>query len=225
MKIRTIQALSPILESIHAENRRLIIESRNAKHLHIFDMDGTLARTPEPTKENRDLYRYHSRSRTNPRGTKPGDWLGDHKTLRHPFETHPIEHTLKNYHAAKQDPDSRVVVMTGRVHKPDMADAVSLTLHKLGVRGHKHGEDLFLKPPRDKEKEKQKVVKTAEWKGHMLRKFHQEHPHLKHVTMWDDREEHLDHFRDVLHDLGVKHTLHHVKDPGWGSAEKTRYSS
>jgi Swiss Army Knife RNA repair-like protein len=222
MRIRTLQALDPILESIYVENRRLVLESRDAKHLHVFDMDGTLARTPEPTDQNKDLYRYHSRSSTNPRGTKPGDWWGDHKTLRHPFETRPIEHTLKNYHAAKQDPNSRVVVMTGRVAKPDMQDAVSHTLHKLGVKGHTHGEDLFLKPPRDKKK---KNVKTAEWKGHMLRQWHKEHPHLKHVTMWDDREEHLDHFRDVLHDLGVKHTLHHVKDPGWGSAGKMPITS
>ena len=96
-----------------------------------------------------------------------------------------------------------------------MQDAVSHTLHKLGVRGHKHGHDLFLKPPQDGKK---KPMKTAEWKGHMLKRFHSEHPHLKHVHMWDDRPEHIEHFRKVLSDLGVKHTLHHVDDEHWGSA-------
>jgi len=211
MRTRTSQAIEPILESLRTREIALLIESRNAKHLHVFDMDGTLARTPEPTTSNLDLYRYHSRSKTNPRGDKPGDWWGDHRTLRHPFEAHPIERTLKNYHAAKQDPHSKVVVMTGRIHKPEMADAVSHTLHKIGVQGHKHGHDLFLRPPQDGKK---KPIKTAHWKGHMLRQFHKEHPNLKHISMWDDREEHLDHFRDVLHDLGVRHSLHHVKDPG-----------
>jgi len=202
----------------------LLIEaaSHKVKHLHVFDMDGSLLVSPEPGW-GKDWYRYHTRTPTNPRGN---NWDKDHKgwwsnpatlhspkQLKHaPFPIKPIEHTVKGYHAAKASPHSKVVVMTGRLDHPEMRKAVSGALHKIGVKGHEHGKDLFLNPgtkPGDKR------VDTHQWKANMLHRFSKEHPHLKHVHMWDDREEHIDHFSKTLKALKLKHTLHHVKDPRW----------
>ena len=205
-------ATTPLLAGALSEGR----VAYPHKHLHIFDMDGTLAVTPGPSQENRDHLRYHTRTPTNPRGARLDGWWGDHRTLRHPLKTKPIESTLKGYHAAKGQPGHRVVVMTGRVDKPEMRDAVSQTLHGIGVTGHKHGHDLFLKPPHQGKNK----VKTDQWKARMLHRFHAEHPHLQHVHMWDDRPEHLEHFGKVLRGLGVKHTLHHVDHPDWQFAGK-----
>lgn len=183
------------------------------EHLHIFDMDGTLALTPGPSKTNRDALGRHTRTPTNPRGDRVDNWWGDHRTLGHPLKTKPIESTIKGYHAAKASPNSRVVVMTGRVDTPEMRDAVSRTLHKIGVKGHEHGHDLFLKPPGKGPDGKKR--QTHDWKAEMLRRFRKQHPNLRHVHMWDDRPEHLDHFGEVLKNHGVKHTLNHVAHPEW----------
>ena len=128
-----------------------------------------------------------------------------------PFRIKPIEHTLRAYHSAKADPHGHVVVMTGRVDTPEMRRAVSGALRKIGVRGHQHGHDLFLKP------QSHKPIKTHDWKGEMLQRFHGEHPHLERIHMWDDRKDHLAHFSNVLKKLNVKHELNHVQDPNWTS--------
>ena len=191
------------------------------KHLHVFDMDGTLMLSPEP-KWGKDWYRYHSRDRLNPRGRNwdhehEGWWSNPHSLRGHPdapFPIRPIEHSVQGYHAAKQKPGSKVVIMTGRVNKPDMRHAVSGALEKIGISGHEHGKDLFLKPPTSQGK---KTIKTAEWKKKMIHRFVQKHPHLKHVSMWDDRPDHADQFADKLDSLGMKHSVHRVQDPRWGS--------
>lgn len=192
---------------------------RPVRHLQCFDLDGTLLLSPEP-HWGKEHYRYHTRSYTHPRGRNwdddhGSDWWGNPKSLtgteHAPFKIRPIKNTLKAYHAAKADPHGHVVIMTGRVNRPEMRQAVSASLRKIGIKNHQHGHNLFLKPPNEKGKEQ----KTEHWKAEMLRQFHKQHPHLEKVHMWDDRAEHLDHFAKTLHELGVKHELHHVKDPRW----------
>lgn len=201
----------------------LLLEAHDhaVKNLHIFDMDGTLMLSPEP-KWGSEWYRYHTRSHTAPRGR---NWNQDHegwwsnpKSLEGPdhapFPLRGIVPTLKAYHAAKAGPDSKVIVMTGRVNRPEMQDAVSRALRKIGVEGHKHGKDLFLKPPITGDPD---TDKTDAWKRQMIRRFAAEHPNLRHVSMWDDRRDHLASFQRQLQHLGINHKLMHVRDPEWGS--------
>lgn len=200
----------------------LILETDDTdyKHLHIFDMDGTLMLSPEPGW-GKSWYRYHTRTPINPRGNnwdhEHSGWWGNHESLRGPkhapFPIKPIEDTVENYHAAKRDPKNKVVIMTGRVDKPEMRDAVTKALAKIGIHGHKHGKDLFLKPPHDGETK----VKTHEWKVHMLKRFATEHPNISHVHIWDDRKDHIEHFAKTIKALGKKHTLNHVDHPDWES--------
>ena len=196
----------------------LLIESigHNVSHLHIFDMDGTLVRTPEPGPGKQLYHASHPKGRSWEEDHGKSWWRNpisltgpDHA----PFTSHPIEKTIKGYRAAKRDKRSRVIIMTGRENTPAMRKAVQRTLNSIGVTGHRPGRDLFLKPPTDA---RGNATITHYWKSDMLRRFLHEHPNLKHVHMWDDRDHHIRHFAKTLNALGMAHTLHHVQEPEWG---------
>lgn len=169
--------------------------------LHVFDMDGTLALTAEPDK-HRALYQAAT-------GKPFGKgWWSRPETLRPPFPLAPIHDVVARYHQARRAGD-HVVVMTGRQDTPAMRDAVDGVLHHVGVTGHTHGKDLFLKPHPD--------MDTAEWKKAQLYALLTKH-RPSHVHIYDDREDHTKDFSRLLGSLFVPHSIYHVRHPGWGAA-------
>jgi hypothetical protein len=178
-------------------------EASENPDLHVYDMDGTLALTPEPGT-HKSLYQ---KLTGKPFGK---GWWSRHESLRPPLEAEPIPDVIDRYHQAKED-GHHVVVMTGRVDKPEMRDAVSDTLGKLGLAGHVHGRDLFLKPDDED-------VETEDWKKSKLFDLVKQHKPA-HVHIYDDRKAHGVAFAHMLKSLGVPHTFHYVQHPGWGSAK------
>jgi hypothetical protein len=165
-------------------------------HLHVFDMDGTLALSPEPTKENKAKL-------------AGSGWWGNPDSLSAKFPVRPIPETKAHYDKAKRTKGHKAVVMTGRQDTPEMRKAVSHTLRRIGVRGHTHGHDLFLNPGRD----------TAEWKKDQLMALIKSHK-PKHVHVYDDRPTHATEFSHLLKSMGVPHTIYNVASPKWGSGDK-----
>jgi hypothetical protein len=165
-------------------------------HLHVFDMDGTLALSPEPTPENK---------------AKVGagkKWWGNPESLSDKLDVHPVPETKAHYDKAKAS-GHKVVVMTGRENTPEMRRAVSRNLERVGVHGHEHGKDLFLNPGRD----------TEEWKKEQLWNLVQHHK-PDHVHVYDDRTHHAKAFGHMLKSLGVPHTIYTVNHPKWGAGDK-----
>lgn len=191
------------------------------QRLYVFDMDGTLARTPEP-HWGKEWWRYHTRCRAWPNGLRWDDlyrgWWGLPESLEgppgFPFPIHPIQHVLDAYRAAKEDPAARVVVMSGRVDGERMRSAVVGCLRKIGLTDLRIGHDLFLKPPQEQGR---RYVKTVDWKKSMLRQLRAAHPDLREIHVWEDRDEHAAAFRDLLRTFGLHFTVNLVKDPNWSS--------
>lgn len=189
----------------------LLEASASTQTVYIFDMDGTLLLSPEPTKENYELWRYHTRSRTKPQGEKWSDrfdgWWSRPETLQPPFKIRTIRPTVAAFNKAKRDPNGFVVVMTGRRNTAAMRKAVAQALGKGGITGW---DALYLKPPTQDD--------TGTWKVGMMRRFRQEFPEASTLWMWDDRPSHVRDFRAELKRLGFRGEVHLVNDPRWGSA-------
>jgi len=188
-----------LFEAIDAFRRAEVLSERHVDHLHVFDMDGTLALSPEPTKENKAAA-----------GLAKGQgWWGHHDSLSERLPVRPIPEVKAHYDRAKRTKGHKAVVMTGRLDTPEMRKAVSHTLRRIGVRGHTHGHDLFLNPGRD----------TAEWKKDQLMSLIKSHK-PKHVHVYDDRPTHAAEFSHLLKSMGVPHTIYNVAHPKWGSGDK-----
>ena len=185
-----------LFEAIDAFRRAEMLSERHVDHLHVFDMDGTLAISPEPTKENKAKL-------------IGSGWWGNPDSLSAKFPVRPIPETKAHYDKAKRTKGHKAVVMTGRLDTPEMRKAVSHTLRRIGVRGHTHGHDLFLNPGRD----------TAEWKKDQLMSLIRSHK-PKHVHVYDDRPTHAAEFSHLLKSMGVPHTIYNVAHPKWGSGDK-----
>lgn len=176
-------------------NVELLAEGR-VKHLHVFDMDGTLALTPEPSKENKAKLI----------GT---GWWGNPDSLSSKFQVRPIPETKALYNKARTTKGHKAIVMTGRANTPEMRKAVSHTLRRIGVRGHTHGHDLFLNPGLD----------TEEWKKDQLMALIKKHK-PDHVHVYDDRAHHAEAFGRLLRSMSVPHTIYTVRHPKWGAGDK-----
>lgn len=170
-------------------------QAGDVDHLHIFDMDGTLALSPEPSPENK--------KRVPGRG-----WWSNPASLNN-FDVKPVPEVKARYDAVKGQPGHHVAVMTGREDTPAMRAAVDRTLHGIGVRGHVHGHDLFLNPGAD----------TKEWKkGQIMTLIKHHRP--RHVHIYDDRHAHADEFSKMLGSLKIPHTIYKISHPDWKAGDK-----
>jgi len=182
----------------------LLIEATGPTRLAIFDMDGTLLRTPEPSwgvakyKElTGKLWPYEG-------------WWSKPESLLPPFEAPLIQSTYREYKAAKRAPGTKVIVMTGRMGTPALKRAVQTVLRNAGIR-HTFGDDLFLKPPGSSN--------TASYKLNTLEKLAKRYPTVTTLDMWDDRADHVGDFQAKIRSLGLKGKVTHVTGTGFGSSK------
>lgn len=186
-----------LAEAISAFRAAELLAEGRVDHLHVFDMDGTLALSPEPQKHRKLIPELEK------------GWWGDPRSLSSKLPVSPVPETKAYYNKARKTKGHKAVVMTGRLDTPEMRKAVSHTLRRIGVRGHTHGHDLFLNPGRD----------TEEWKKEQLWSLIKKH-RPQHVHVYDDRPAHAKAFGGLLKSLGVPHTIYTVQHPGWGSGDK-----
>ncbi len=159
------------------------------KRIHVFDFDGTLVNTP-----------------TKPQGWK-GGWWGRDFSLLPPHMPHHFElkekgkHLLNDkvvaaYFESKARPDTHTVMMTGR-HWGLRKTVMSI------MRGY----DLCTKEDCDRLVEESKHFvfisggKTLEGKLERLTELFHEFKDVDWIEMWEDREEHIPHFRNHAHFL------------------------
>jgi len=185
-----------LFEAISAFRGIELLSEARVKHLHVFDMDGTLALSPEPTDQNKAKL-------------SGSGWWSNPDSLSAKFPVRPIPETRAHYEKAKRTKGHKAIVMTGRSDTPEMRSAVSKTLRRIGVRGHTHGHDLFLNPGRD----------TEEWKKDQLMALIKKH-RPEHVHVYDDRPSHSKAFGKLLGSFGVPHTIYNVAHPKWASGDK-----
>lgn len=165
--------------------------------LHIFDFDQTMMSTPGPPpglKKERDE-----------RGVRHWD---DPESLEHPVvPQHPnenwwVQETLEAYKRARKNPSNHIVVMTGR--QEHLRPQVQALLEKAGIE---MPDELVLKPTAPPG---EKAEETKPYKIREMKRLLEEHPHVKKVHFWEDRDKHLESFQEEAEKAGYHFVPHYV---------------
>lgn len=156
----------------------------------IFDFDGTLVDTPLP-----DTGKIKYQEKTGKPWPYEG-WWGRHESLdMNIFDMPVVPMVIKAYQQAKAQPDTIVVMLTGRMSK--MAGDVKKILD---AKGLSFDEYLY---NRGGETGEAKIKDM----GILLDKY----PDVREIEMWDDRVLHIERFRQFGEDLIKSGRLTHFK--------------
>lgn len=149
-------------------------DSRKITKIAVFDFDGTIADTPTP-----DIGKVVYKEKTGLDWPHKG-WWGRKETLdMQVFDIPVIEDTIKAYNVEASNPDTLVVMLTGRI--PRLSTSVEAILNKYGLKfdGYYYNDSNS----------------TLDFKINILEKLLVEFPSVTSISMWDDRDEHIEPFK------------------------------
>lgn len=140
----------------------------------VFDFDGTLANTPMP-----DTGKIEYKEKTGQEWPYNG-WWGRPETLNMDiFDIPTIPSVVAAYHQEKKNPNTLMVMLTGRI--PKLHDLVKKILDSNGLRF-----DVY---------EYNNGGSTLTSKIKSMETLLDKYPNVKSLAMWEDRLEHVDAFK------------------------------
>jgi hypothetical protein len=143
---------------------------KNWKKLTIWDFDGTLVDTALP-EEGKKIYK----EKTGKDWPHAG-WWGQPMSLdMNIFDMPTINSVIGDYKKEIQDPNTMVVMVTGRMVK--LSDLVKDILNKYGLKFHEYHFNRGGSTEIAKKKTFDQILS--------------QNPTIKEVKLWDDREEHI----------------------------------
>lgn len=173
------------------EPRQREAPQRPKRRLHIFDFDDTLFHSPAPGPDVPEHMRggefWHD----------PEKSLGGDLVPEHPNENWYIRQVVEKFRRAQKDPSAYVAVMTGR--SEPFRERVQELLEHMNLKP----DELILK---------QKMEPTAEYKIREMKRLLSEHPEVKKVDFYEDREHHLKEFQQAAEEAGYEFTPHFVEE-------------
>jgi len=143
---------------------------KNFTKLTIWDFDGTLVDTPLP-EEGKKTYK----EKTGKDWPHAG-WWGQPMSLdMQVFEMPTITNVINDYKKEIQNSDTMIVMVTGRMVK--LTDLVKEILNRHGLKFHEYHFNRGGSTESAKKKTFDQILS--------------QHPSIKEVELWDDREEHI----------------------------------
>jgi len=207
--------------------------------LHCFDFDGTLFRNPPDTPENRRKYEKEKgipwiidKSTARRLSIQLGravrmrrGWYGRPETLEPPLVPDPIpeemwiEPTVKTFLASKTNENTMTLMVTGR-HKGIQNQVLRILSDGNLVKTNWNSGNFIVCDPHVQcfflgdngpfpLKAGPKPHETFPWKTWLLEQFLDAHD-FEEVEIWEDRQKHVDGFREWGEDLPQEVTVHHV---------------
>lgn len=138
--------------------------------LSVFDFDGTLIDTPLP-EEGKKIYK----EKTGKDWPHAG-WWGQPMSLdMQVFEMPTITNVINDYKKETKNPDTMIVMVTGRMVK--LTDLVKDILNRHGLKFHEYHFNRGGSTESAKKKTFDQILT--------------QHPSIKEVSIYDDREEHI----------------------------------
>ena len=140
----------------------------------VFDFDGTLVNTPMP-----DTGKIEYKEKTGQEWPHTG-WWGRPETLNMDiFDIPAIPSVVAAYHEERKNPNTLMVMLTGRI--PKLHDLVKKILDSKGLRF-----DVY---------EYNNGGATLTSKIKSMEELLSKYPNVKSLVMWEDRLEHVDAFK------------------------------
>lgn len=161
---KRIKFLAGIMESKEIED----IDAKTK--LKVYDFDGTLVNTPLPDDDNKAIWKEKTGK------DWEGGWFSNPDSLNMDvFDMSVIPSVISDYRRDASDPNSLVVMLTGRI--PSVAKYVRAILD---AKGLKFDDYLF----NDGGATEDNKIEHME----MILKYN---PNIREVSMWDDRDLHI----------------------------------
>ena len=173
---------------------KLLQESYNLiNKISIFDFDGTLMKTPHPDEGKKQWEEF-----TGKEYPHIGWWSKPESLDDAVFDIQPIENTVTDYLREKSNPDTLVIMLTGRI--PHQAEQIEelLLLHNISF------DEYHYKGNGDTLSSKFNTIKS------LLNRF----PNVKEIEMWEDREPHAIEFKQWGEENGVNLKVNLVTSNG-----------
>ena len=161
--------------------------------ISIFDFDGTLMKTPHPEEGKKQWEEF-----TGKEYPHIGWWSKPESLDDAVFDIQPIETTVTDYLREKSNPDTLVIMLTGRI--PHQAEQIEelLLLHNISF------DEYHYKGNGDTLTSKFNTIKS------LLNRF----PNVKEIEMWEDREPHAIEFKKWGEENGVNLKVNLVTSDG-----------
>lgn len=156
-------------ESVKIKKKLLKEQKENITKISIFDFDGTLMDTPHPEEGKKEWEEF-----TGKKYPHIG-WWGKPESLDDVvFDIQPIESTVSDYKKEMSNPDTMVIMLTGRLpHQSEQIEEL-LALHNINF------DEYHYKSNGDTLTSKINTIKS------LLHRY----PNVTEIEMWEDREPH-----------------------------------
>jgi len=166
-------------ESVRIGKYRLMMETieqpDNITKIAIFDFDGTLMKTPHP-----DTGKIEWEEKTGKDYPHRGWWSKRESLDTNVFNINPIKDTVMEYLAEYEDPNTLVIMLTGRLS--NQADQVEHILNSQGIIF----DEYHYKNDGD----------TLSSKLNTIQSLLNRYPNVNHIEIYEDREPHAKGFED-----------------------------
>jgi hypothetical protein len=171
--------------------KRLLNESiENITKISIFDFDGTLMRTPHPEEGKNKWENFY-----NKKYPHIGWWSKPESLDDAVFNIEPIESTINDYKKEKMNPNTLVIMLTGRIRQLHDQIMELLLLHNIGFVEY-HYKD---------------TGDTLNSKINTIISLLNKYPYVKSIEMWEDREPHAISFEEWGKENGVDIKVNLIK--------------
>ena len=156
--------------------KRLLNESiENITKISIFDFDGTLMKTPHPEEGKKEWENFYNKDYPH-----IGWWSKPESLDDAVFNIEPIESTVSSYIKEKENPNTLVIMLTGRLPHQNDQIVELLSLHNIFF------DEYHYKETGDTLSSKLNTIIT------LLNRY----PNVSSIEMWEDREPHAISFKE-----------------------------
>ena len=162
-------------ESIKYSKRLLNESIENITKISIFDFDGTLMKTPHPEKGKKEWENFYNKDYPH-----IGWWSKPESLDDAVFNIEPIESTVSSYIKEKENPNTLVIMLTGRLPHQNDQIVELLSLHNIFF------DEYHYKETGDTLSSKLNTIIT------LLNRY----PNVSSIEMWEDREPHAISFKE-----------------------------
>ena len=177
-------------ESVKYDKRLLKESVEDITKISIFDFDGTLMRTPHPEDGKKEWENFYNKDYPH-----IGWWSKPESLDDAVFNIEPIESTVTDYLKEMGDPNTLVIMLTGRLpHHHDQVIELLMT-HNIVFDEYHYKE----------------TGDTLGSKLHTIISLLNKYPNVSSIEMWEDREPHATSFEEWGKDNGVSIEVNLVK--------------